>query len=252
MPWKTLAATLLAALSLFASPSPAEEETVFAEARVLRPVLLRAPAGSRGRPLVVGLHGKGGSAASFAPVWEAFEQPGPLLAVPEAPYPLLLPGGRLGWSWDFPSKDPKLWARADPEVVRYVLSVARETKAGREAGGVYLLAHSQGVAYAFLAMAEAPDLVRGVVAFAGILPVEMLPDERLAAAAGKARVFLAHGRQDQAIGPASSRKAKERLERLGFDVTLREFDGGHTLPPEVLREAQRWISATERAAAAKP
>jgi phospholipase/carboxylesterase len=79
----------------------------------------------------------------------------------------------------------------------------------------------------------------------------MLSDQRLAAAAGRTRVFLAHGRQDQAIGLESSLKAKARLQRLGFDVVLHEFDGGHTLPPEVLQEAQRWIAATEKPAPAR-
>jgi len=241
----------LAGLLVQAFPVEGGEETMFAEARVLCPVLLRAPAESRGAPLVVGLHGKGGSADGFVPVWEAFAHPRPVLVVPEAPYPLLLEAGQMGWSWDFPSRDPRLWARADPEVARYILLVAREARTARETGGVYLLAHSQGVAYAFMAMVEDPGLVRGVVAFAGILPAEMLPDERLAAAAGRTRVFIAHGRQDQAIGLESSRKAKERLGRLGFDVTLREFDGAHTLPAEILREAQRWIVATETAAKAR-
>jgi phospholipase/carboxylesterase len=248
---KARAIALLAALAALACPVLGGEETMFAEARVLCPVLLRVPAQTRGVPLVVGLHGKGGSADGFVPVWEAFAHPRPVLVVPEAPYPLLLAGGRMGWSWDFPSKDPRLWARADPEVARYILAVAREIRTARGTGGTYLLAHSQGVAYAFMAMAEDPELVRGVIAFAGILPEEMLSDQRLAAAAGRTRVFLAHGRQDQAIGLESSLKAKARLQRLGFDVVLHEFDGGHTLPPEVLQEAQRWIAATEKPAPAR-
>ena len=248
---KALAAMFIGAHLALALPATGLEETMFAEARVLCPVLLRVPAESRGVPLVVGLHGKGGSADGFVPVWEAFAQPRPVLVVPEAPYPLLLEGGHMGWSWDFPSRDPRLWARADPEVARYILAVAREVRTARETGGVYLLAHSQGVSYAFMAMVEDPGLVRGVIAFAGILPAEMLPDKSLAAAARRTRVFIAHGRQDQAIGLESSRKAKERLERLGFDVILREFDGGHTIPPDVLQEAQRWIAATETAAKAR-
>lgn len=244
---KALVAGLLAVLLVLARPVVAGEETIFAEVRVLRPVFLRVPPGGRGAPLVVGLHGKGGSADGFVPVWEAFASPKPVLAVPEAPYPLFLAGGRMGWSWDFPSTDKRLWARADPEVARYVLAVAREVRTGHDTGGVYLLAHSQGVSYAFMAMVEDPGLVRGVIAFAGVLPVETLPDERLATAARHTRVFLAHGRKDEAIGLESSRKAKKRLERLGFDVVLHEFDGGHTLPPELLQEAQRWIVATEKA-----
>ncbi|MGV8039211.1 MAG: alpha/beta hydrolase [Thermoanaerobaculaceae bacterium] len=237
-------------LAVLAAPATGGEERVFVEARVLCPVLVRSEPGGAKGPLVVGIHGRGDTAEGFARVWEAFGRPRPAFAVPEAPYPLLLTGGKIGWSWDFPSQDRNLWARADPEVARYILAVVREVRASREVGGVYLLAHSQGVAYVFMAMAEEPGAVRGVIAFAGVLPGELLPDTALARAAAVTRVFIAHGRQDEAVGIASSRKARERLSRLGFDVTLREFEGGHTVPAEVLREAQDWIAASEKAAAA--
>lgn len=246
---RSLGVLMGTALAVLAAPARGAEERVFVEARVLCPVLVRTEPGGAKGPLVVGIHGRGDTAEGFARVWEAFGRPRPVFAVPEAPYPLLFSGGKMGWSWDFPSQDRRLWARADPEVARYVLAVVREVRASREVGGVYLLAHSQGVAYAFMAMAEEPGGVRGVIAFAGVLPGEMLPDAALARAAAVTRVFIAHGLQDEAIGIASSRKAKERLARLGFEVTLREFEGGHTIPAEVLREAQGWIAASERAAA---
>lgn len=245
-----LGVLVTAALTVLAAPARGGEEKLFVEARVLCPVLVRSESGGGREPLVVGIHGRGDTAEGFARVWEAFGRPRPVFAVPEAPYLLLLSGGKTGWSWDFPSKDRRLWARADPEVARYILAVVREVRASREVGGVYLLAHSQGVAYAFMAMAEEPGAVRGVIAFAGVLPGELLPDTALARAAAVTRVFIAHGRNDEAVGIASSRKARERLARLGFDVTLREFEGGHTVPAEVLREAQGWIAVSEKAATA--
>ena len=33
-----------------------------------------------------------------------------------------------------------------------------------------------------------------------------------------------------------------RLARRGYDVTFKEFDGGHQVPPDVAAEALRWIS----------
>jgi predicted esterase len=32
------------------------------------------------------------------------------------------------------------------------------------------------------------------------------------------------------------------LRRRGYDVTFREFDGGHTVPPDIAREALGWIT----------
>ncbi len=38
----------------------------------------------------------------------------------------------------------------------------------------------------------------------------------------------------------TSRKFVPRLKTLGYDVTYREFDGKHVLPPELRREAYSW------------
>ena len=39
----------------------------------------------------------------------------------------------------------------------------------------------------------------------------------------------------------TSRRFVPRLKKLGYDVTYREFDGRHTLPPPLLREAFEWF-----------
>ena len=59
---------------------------------------------------------------------------------------------------------------------------------------------------------------------------------------GKPSIFLAHGRQDQTmpIG-ATSRTFLPKLKALGYDVTYREYEGRHTLPPEILREVFEWF-----------
>ena len=34
------------------------------------------------------------------------------------------------------------------------------------------------------------------------------------------------------------------LRRLGYEVTFREFDGGHEMPADVARDGMRWAAAT--------
>jgi hypothetical protein len=42
-----------------------------------------------------------------------------------------------------------------------------------------------------------------------------------------------------------------RLERAGYDLLYREFDGGHVVPPVLASEAMRWfLTSTPGAAAA--
>ncbi|HET7434858.1 MAG TPA: hypothetical protein VFN10_09135 [Thermoanaerobaculia bacterium] len=40
-----------------------------------------------------------------------------------------------------------------------------------------------------------------------------------------------------------------RLEREHYDVTYREFEGPHTVPPEIAREAIDWFTNFHSAAA---
>jgi phospholipase/carboxylesterase len=131
-------------------------------------------------------------------------------------------------------------------VVDYVLDVVRDARSRHASGRVYLLGYSQGAAYAYLAAAREPELIAGVIALAGILPTDLVPEESLARAAGKMKVFIAHGWQDQAVDIEQSRRARDTLKRLGFAVTHREFEGGHGLNRDILLQAQAWITSPEK------
>ena len=63
---------------------------------------------------------------------------------------------------------------------------------------------------------------------------------------GSPRIFVSHGTRD-AVLPIDrcSRRILPTLRRAGYDVTYREFDGGHAVPPEVAREAADWFAAGE-------
>jgi phospholipase/carboxylesterase len=58
---------------------------------------------------------------------------------------------------------------------------------------------------------------------------------------GRPRFFFSHGRADQILPiDQCSRVIVPRLRSMGFDVTFREFDGRHELPPQIAAEALRW------------
>ena len=51
-------------------------------------------------------------------------------------------------------------------------------------------------------------------------------------------IFVAHGTGDR-VTPIDdpSRKSVPRLKELAYDVTCREYDGGHRAPLPIIREA---------------
>jgi phospholipase/carboxylesterase len=64
-----------------------------------------------------------------------------------------------------------------------------------------------------------------------------------APAHGKPRLFFSHGTMDQILPiDQCSRVMVPRLLSMGYDVTFKEFNGRHELPPEIALEALRSMS----------
>ena len=60
---------------------------------------------------------------------------------------------------------------------------------------------------------------------------------------GKPPIFISHGTEDQTMPiDVTSRTFVPRLKALGYDVTYREYQGRHQLPPAILREAIEWMT----------
>jgi phospholipase/carboxylesterase len=66
-----------------------------------------------------------------------------------------------------------------------------------------------------------------------------------AAAHGRPRFFISHGRSDQILPiDQCSRVIVPQLRGAGYTVTFREFDGRHEMPADVAAEGLRWIAAS--------
>jgi phospholipase/carboxylesterase len=90
---------------------------------------------------------------------------------------------------------------------------------------------SDGASYALSLGINNGDLFTDVWAFS---PGFMAPSESV----GTPRFFISHGRRDRVLPiERCSRRIVPQLERAGYEVTYREFDGAHTVPPEIALEA---------------
>ena len=59
---------------------------------------------------------------------------------------------------------------------------------------------------------------------------------------GRPAIYVSHGVSDSILPiDRCSRRIVPSLRRAGHAVRYREFDGGHTVPPEVAREAVAWL-----------
>ena len=94
---------------------------------------------------------------------------------------------------------------------------------------------SDGASYALSLGIDNGDLARHLVAFS---PGFAAP----AAPRGQPRILVTHGIRDSVLPvDRCSRRLVPRLRDAGYDVTYEEFDGGHIVPPELIRRAIRWL-----------
>jgi phospholipase/carboxylesterase len=88
-----------------------------------------------------------------------------------------------------------------------------------------------------------PDLTAGVISLSGVPPVlepkDLAPAEKLKGLP----VFAAHGTRDTLLPIQLGRTVRDELQRLGLDVTWREYDMGHMVVPHEIADAQAWLAA---------
>ena len=96
---------------------------------------------------------------------------------------------------------------------------------------------SDGATYALSLGLIKRDLFRRVVAFSPGFVVSGAPH-------GKPGFFISHGTADPILPiDQCSRVIVPWLRTHGYDVTFREFDGGHEMPAAIAGEGMRWVAA---------
>ena len=177
---------------------------------------------ARPAPLALMLHGAGGDArGGISPFLGLAEGAGLVLLAPES----------RGRTWDV------LVGGYGPDVE--FIDRALERTFGRLAVDPERLAvggFSDGASYALSLGLTNGDLFTHAIAFS---PGFSAPAERR----GKPPVFVSHGTGDEVLPiERTSRSIVPRLERMGYEVLYREFDGPHTVPEAVAREALGWFT----------
>jgi len=171
-------------------------------------------------PLLMMLHGFGGTAASVRYTFPLADEFGVIVIAPES--------RSLTWGQGTPGFDADVrYLGAAYRHVTDILDVDRTHVAlgGQSDGAGYAL--SMGLAYG--------DVFNHLMIFAGGL---MNPLRRK----GMPRIFIAHGANDQQMPvDLTARTFAPQLKKEGYDVTYREHEGGHGTPVSIVREAFVWF-----------
>ena len=152
---------------------------------------------------------------------------------------------QLGFLLLAPASEDRTWDAIlgdwGPDVVFINRSLARTFELRTvDPGRIAMAGFSDGASYSLSIGLSNGDLFSAVFGFS---PGFVAREPR----AGKPPVFISHGTLDRVLPiDMCSRLIVPELKREGYQVTFREFEGPHTLPPDVAAEAMRWFMDGKR------
>jgi phospholipase/carboxylesterase len=187
-------------------------------------------------PLLIGLHGRGGSPERF--LRNLHEVP-VRLEIAAARAPLPYGGGGQWFDWP-PGMTEGALADAISAAEAALWPAIAELAHGRK---VLIAGFSQGAVLTYAIAARHPDNVAYAFPIAGLMPDQLLPRGSVRTAP----VYALHGIDDTVIPVAASREAVEAFRGVGTTAELHEFAGvGHSIAPAMRDD----LIAHVRAAAA--
>ncbi len=175
-------------------------------------------------PLVVMLHGAGGRAEQLMPLLTPIaEEHGFLLAAPDS----------RGRTWDV------ILGAYGPDVQTIDRMLAQIfARWSVDPAKVAIGGFSDGASYALSLGLINGDLFQRVLAYS---PGFTAPT----AAHGRPQFYVSHGTDDPVLPvDRTSRRIVPQLREAGYQVRFHEFEGGHTVPPEIARESAEWFLGT--------
>lgn len=106
---------------------------------------------------------------------------------------------------------------------------------------VYLLGFSQGAIMSLYLALTQPEKLAGVVAMSGRLSPEILAEAVEPERMKHLAILAVHGTADAVLPIAFGRQIRDYFAPLPLNFTYREYEMGHEVSPESLRDIQVWL-----------
>lgn len=180
----------------------------------------------RPMPVLMMLHGFGGTAQGVGYTFPLAEEFGVIVIAPES--------RGLTWGQSAPGFDDDVHYLGP--AFRHITEFLDVDQTHVALGG-----HSDGAGYALSMGLAYGDVFNHVMVFSEGIATPFRKQ-------GKPQIFIAHGVNDTQMPiDQTSRKSVPELKAEGYDVTYREYEGGHGTPVTIVREGFAWFLADTRA-----
>jgi predicted esterase len=197
-------------------------------------------------PVLIALHGAGGSIEAFAQLFKgnAVAQPF-FFCTPEAPY-----GAAGGREPNFVWFKPGTGERRRPAALQtklgdeYLVAVLEAVFKAYpvDPRRVFLMGFSQGGFLAYTVGLKHAELFAGVIPVGAWLHPDDFTTEEMKRAATHTRVWICHSPDDLAVAPSEARAASAFLTKSGVPNELVRYGGGHVLNAELARQIAAWVT----------
>jgi len=194
-------------------------------------------------PLILMLHGYGSNEAdlfSFAP-----ELPDEYYVISaRAPYDLQY-GSYAWYAINFDADQNKFSDNDQARISRDKISDFIDEMMRKypiDSTDVTLFGFSQGSILSYAVALSYPEKINKVVAMSGYLNLEIVADDYLKNNLSKLNIFASHGTVDQVIPVEWARKTAPVLEKLGINITYKEYPVGHGVAPQNFYDLKNWLT----------
>ena len=201
------------------------------------------PAGDGPFPTIIALHGWGASAHDLIGLAPIFDGGRSLVLCPQGPLAFQAGPGQVGYGW-FPLKDG---GPTDLAEVREGIDALQGFIDGALAAHpidrrkLVILGFSQGGVMAYELALRDPGAYAGLIALSSWLPDEMAESIPANPELANLQALVIHGTQDPMISVDLARESRGALAKLGVPANYREYEMGHEINPDALRQIVSWL-----------
>ena len=201
------------------------------------------PSGEGPFPTVLALHGWGANAHDLLGLAQVLHRGEALMLCPEGPVSMQIGDGMVGHGW-YQIAGGRARDRSESEAaadaVRDFLALALE-RYPVDRGKLIILGFSQGGVMAYDLFLREPARFAALVALSSWLPEEVAAADLDGEELATRPVLVMHGTRDPMIDVERARESRTRLIQLGASLTYHEYEMGHEIAPEALRDLVTWL-----------